>query len=221
MIDGISEILRLEFRWVLVGALFITFSISKLYRHRARKARLHDREIHRTDENIVMILARLLTAIPLFMSVFAYMIHPEWMAWAHLDLPVWVHSVGTAMVILAVPMGYWVMSSLGDNVSETIYTRPDQKLIQHGPYRWVRHPLYTNGMMLFMGAGVGAENAFIILFTLLTWAGIYRLVIPQEEAELLERFGEDYEEYMARTGKLLPQLRSSEPEAAANGKNGF
>ncbi len=214
MIDGISEILNLEFRWVLVGSLFITFSISKLYRQRARKARRHDQEIHRSDENLVMILARLFTAIPLFAAVFSYMINPEWMAWAHLGVPNWVHSVGTAMVILAVPVGYWVMSSLSENVSETIYTRPGQKLVQHGPYRWVRHPLYTNGMLLFLGAGVGAENAFIVLFTMLTWACIYRIVIPQEEAALLERFGEDYEEYMTRTGKLLPQLRSTEPEAA-------
>lgn len=212
--DGILDILDLEFRWVLVGSFFLTFSISKIYRQRARKARQSGREIRRSDESLGLILARLFVAIPLFAAVFAYMINPDWMAWAHVDIPVWLHKTGTALVILAIPMGYWVMSSLGENVSETVLTRPGQTLIQHGPYRWIRHPLYTNGMLLFLGAGLGAENAMICLFTLLTWTGIYLTVIPKEEAALVKKFGKEYEKYMARTGKLFPQIRSTEPEVA-------
>ena len=212
--EGLFEILDAEFRWVLIGSFFITFSISKRYRHKARKARQNGREIRRGDESTGMVVARLLVAIPLFAGVFSYMVNPAWMAWAHVDLPVWVHSVGTAFLILAIPLGYWVMSTLGENVSETVLTRPGQTLVQHGPYRWVRHPLYTNGLLLFMGAGLGAENAFIIAFTVLTWYGVYTMVIPREEAELIKRFGKDYEKYVARTGALFPQLRDSTPEVA-------
>jgi protein-S-isoprenylcysteine O-methyltransferase Ste14 len=212
--DGIFEILDAEFRWVLIGSFFITFSISKLYRQRARRVRQNGREIRRGDENIGMVLARLIVALPLFAGVFSYMVNPEWMAWAHVELPVWMHSTGAIMLIMAIPMGYWVMSSLGENVSETILTRPGQTLIQHGPYRWIRHPLYTNGLLLFMGAGLGAENAFILFFTVLTWYGVYSMVIPKEEEQLVLRFGKEYETYMLATGKLFPRIKDSEAEVA-------
>ncbi len=210
--EGIFEILDAEFRWVLIGSFFITFSISKLYRQRARRARQKGLEIRRGDENVGMVFARLIVALPLFAGVFSYMVNPEWMAWSHVNLPVWVHSLGTVMLIMTIPIGYWVMSSLGDNVSETILTRPGQTLIQHGPYKWVRHPLYTNGLLLFMGAGLGAENAFIIALTALTWYGVYSVIIPREEVELLKRFGKEYEKYMGRTGKLCPQFRDTQTE---------
>ena len=212
--ESLLEILDAEIRWVLIGSFFVTFSISKIYRQRARKARQNGREIRRGDENVGMVLARALVAIPLFAGVFSYMINPEWMAWAAVDLPVWMHSAGTIMLIMAIPMGYWVMSSLGENVSETVLTRPGQTLVQHGPYRWIRHPLYTNGLILFLGAGLGTENAFILLFTVLTWYGIYAYVIPREEEELIARFGKEYEKYRASTGKLFPQLRKHEAEPA-------
>jgi len=214
MMDALSEIFELEFRWVLVACMFITLFISKHYRQKARKARERDHEILRSDESLPLILARLFVALPMFGAVFAYMIDPEWMAWAHVDVPQWIHSVGTGMVILAVPFGYWVLSSLGDNISETVLTRAGQELVTHGPYRWIRHPLYTNGLMLFVGAGLGAENWFITFFAALTWAGIYHMVIPREEEELIDRFGKDYEEYIQRTGALLPPIRSSEPGVA-------
>ena len=210
--DEIFAILDAEFRWVLIGSFFITFSISKLYRQRARRVRQKGREIRRSDENVGMLLARLVVALPLFAGVFSYMVNPEWMAWSHVNLPVWLPSLGTVMLIMAIPIGYWVMSSLGDNVSETILTRPGQTLIQHGPYKWVRHPLYTNGLLLFMGAGLGAENAFIIALTTLTWYGVYSVIIPSEEVELIKRFGKEYEKYIARTGKLFPQLRDTQTE---------
>ena len=212
--SALSELFELDFRWVLAVCLFITLFVSKHYRQKARKARQRDQEILRSDENLSLILARLFVALPMFGAVLAYIVSPSWMAWAHVDVPVWVHSVGTVMVILAVPFGYWVLSSLGDNISETVMTRPGQELVTHGPYRWIRHPLYTNGLLLFVGAGLGAENWFISLFAVLTWAGIYLMVIPREEEELLKRFGADYQDYIEQTGALLPPLRSSEPEAA-------
>jgi protein-S-isoprenylcysteine O-methyltransferase Ste14 len=51
------------------------------------------------------------------------------------------------MHVLTLPAALWVFSALGRNVSETVLTKGDHELVTAGPYRWIRHPLYTTGGM--------------------------------------------------------------------------
>jgi protein-S-isoprenylcysteine O-methyltransferase Ste14 len=60
--------------------------------------------------------------------------------------------------------------------------------------------------MLFVGVGLMAANWFILLFASLAVGLIFLLVVPREEDALVARFGDDYREYMERTGRLLPSL---------------
>jgi protein-S-isoprenylcysteine O-methyltransferase Ste14 len=101
-------------------------------------------------------------------------------------------------------MVYWVMRSLGTNVSETVLTKPHHRLVSHGPYRWVRHSLYAVATTAFFSLGLLAANAFLLAVAVLALAGIALLVIPAEEKELLLKFGDDYRRYMQRTGRLWP-----------------
>lgn len=75
-----------------------------------------------------------------------------------------------------------------------------------GPYRWVRHPLYTTGGTLLIGVGLMAANWFILLFALLAVGLTFLVVVPLEEEALIARIGDAYREYMGRTGRLLPRL---------------
>ena len=56
---------------------------------------------------------------------------------------------------------YWVFSSLGDNVTPTVVTRSQLKLVTTGPYRWVRHPLYSVGFLSYVAFAVLAANWFV------------------------------------------------------------
>lgn len=162
-----------------------------------------------------MIAGRLVVALPLFGGALAYLANPSWMAWASLSVPAALRWIGLALGVLTVPAVYWVLTTLGANVSETVLTKHQHQLVTTGPYRWVRHPLYTTGITLFLSLGLMAANWFILLWALVALVGVRLLIIPREEAELLLRFGDDYRRYRDRTGTLLPRWPGSRTDRHA------
>jgi protein-S-isoprenylcysteine O-methyltransferase Ste14 len=88
-----------------------------------------------------------------------------------------------------------------------VLTKPEQPLVTTGPYRWVRHPLYTVGLALFLSIGLMAANWLILLLTMVASIAIRLVVIPREEAQLIARFGDDYRHYRSGTGSMLPSRR--------------
>lgn len=80
--------------------------------------------------------------------------------------------------------------------------RPSQ-LVKHGLYRWVRHPLYTAGLLFIWLTPVMSENSLIVIVA----ATIYIIVGAIFEERKLEReFGTVYVEYKAATPMLIPGL---------------
>jgi len=128
------------------------------------------------------------------------------MAWAELPLPIWMRWAGVVVGLLSVPAALWVFTSIGRNVSETVLTKSDHALVTTGPYRWVRHPLYTTGASLLLAIGLMASNWFMLLFAVVVAIAVRWVVIPLEEQELVKKFGEQYRTYMERTGRLLPRM---------------
>ena len=125
--------------------------------------------------------------------------------WARFPLPGWARWLAALVALAAIPMFYWILVSLGVNISPTQATRQNHTLVTHGPYRWVRHPLYSTGLI------------FCISLTLLTavwWVAVWGLLpfillllrTSQEEARLIDAFGNEYRDYMQRTGRFLPRL---------------
>ncbi|MDH3208679.1 MAG: isoprenylcysteine carboxylmethyltransferase family protein, partial [Gemmatimonadota bacterium] len=114
--------------------------------------------------------------------------------------------VGVGLGILSVPAAYWVFSSIGQNVSETVLTKEHHELVTHGPYHWIRHPLYTMGLALLGGIGLMAANWFILLYCLVALIAVRMVVIPREESALIATFGDRYRDYMGRTGAMVPKL---------------
>ena len=72
------------------------------------------------------------------------------------------------------------------------------------PYRWVRHPLYSVGSMFFASLSVLTANWFMALAT---FSILLMLLVrlPKEKQKLMERFGDEYREYMKRTGRFFPR----------------
>jgi len=191
------------YRWFAAALLVSAIGISGFYRHRARLA---GEVIARRRESGPLILGRVVVAVPLWLSVLIWIAHPAWMAWAAFDAPDWLRNTGVVLGALAIPLAWWVFSTLGHNVSETVLTKQDHALVTTGPYHWVRHPLYLTGLTAFTSIGLMAANRFVLLMTLVALAGVLAVVIPREEAALIEKFGDAYTTYRARTGRLLPRL---------------
>lgn len=193
------------FRLMMVAIFVISASISKYHR---RKAKLSGEAISRRDEGGVAMLLRAAVALPLMLSFLAYMINPSWMAWSELVLPVWARWVGVGLGIACLPLLWTLFQSIGSNISETVLTKKNHRLVMTGPFRWIRHPLYTVAMLLFFSYGLMASNWWMMMFTALGLVLIEVLVIPKEEVELIAKFGDEYRDYQERVGKLLPRLSS-------------
>lgn len=192
------------FHLIFIAIFVLSFSISVYHRHRARK---QSGKIPRQAEGKLFIALRLLLAVPLYLAMFAYMINPQWVAWSVLALPMWLRWLGAGLGVAIIPLLYWLFRSLGKNVSETVLTKERHELVTHGPYRWVRHPLYTTASLGIFALGLVAANWFMLLMILLIMMMLPALA-AKEEAQLIEKFGNAYREYMQRTGRFLPRLNS-------------
>ncbi len=81
----------------------------------------------------------------------------------------------------------------------------DHALVTSGPYRFVRHPVYSGYLGLLLGSGVATMNLLLMLLWPISLLGII-VQARSEERLLATRFGEDYERYARQTGQLVPRL---------------
>jgi protein-S-isoprenylcysteine O-methyltransferase Ste14 len=180
-------------------------SISVYHRHKAEKAGEKD-ELSFKEEGLPVAIALRSFGLVLWLSVVAYLLNPRWMRWSSLDLPIWLRWSGAVLGATSLPLALWVFRTLGTNITPTVETREKHELVTTGPYRWVRHPLYTVGTMLFGSLSLLAANWFMGLASLVALVMLMSRSRKEEE-KLIERFGGGYREYMKRTGSLLPKLK--------------
>src|SRR5262249_51469200 len=100
----------------------------------------------------------------------------------------------------------WAMAALGKFYTRTLLTLPDQRVVDRGPYRWLRHPGYLGSLLVWVGSGFAYGNWILaaVIASLMVPAYAYR--IGSEERLLRERFGDAYESYARRTWRLVPLL---------------
>ncbi len=193
--------LELVFRWIFGLVLLTSIVISSYYRRRARQA---TGTIPRTAEGPLAVALRLALSLPALGIIVAYLVAPDWLAWARLEIPEGIR-VAAAIVAVGCPLlVYWVFTSIGSNISETVLLKATHQLVMHGPYRWVRHPLYAVALLMLLAISVMAANGLLLAVWVVGVTSFRLVVIPREEANLIARFGADYEQYRTRTGALLP-----------------
>jgi protein-S-isoprenylcysteine O-methyltransferase Ste14 len=190
------------FRLLIFLLMLVNFTISGYFR---RKADIKDDKTTFEEENQVLLKLRNIGALLMYGSILAYLIFPPIMQWAQIDLPLYVRWIALGMIALLVPMFYWLFSSLGNNITPTVSIRKEHTLVTSGPYRWIRHPLYTFGTIFILAIAVAAANWFILGVGILTYIPL-ALRTPLEEKRLLETFGDEYQDYMEKTGRYFPKL---------------
>lgn len=194
--------MELFFRLATGAALLSGVVISSRYRRRAERAggALPSRAGQRP------LVALRVIGVLLWMPILAYLLDPRLVAWATTPLPAEVRLAALALGLIDTGLVIWMYRSLGLNVSAVHEVRTGATLVTHGPYRWIRHPLYTFGFLMFA--------ALALMTGLVVWVGIAGLAfaafilwrVPREEARLIEVFGDEYRAYMRRTGRFFPKL---------------
>jgi protein-S-isoprenylcysteine O-methyltransferase Ste14 len=156
-------------------------------------------------------IAALALAVLYLWGALLYALLPGRTMFLSVPLPDWfrVVMVGVATLgILFVSWGYW---ALGKNWAPSVSgVRKDTILVTTGLYGLVRHPIYL-GAFIFLGAlTLVAANLLILLPTLGLLVLLYTS-IDEEEAMLIDRFGNEYREYMKRTPRFIPKFRNEHP----------
>jgi protein-S-isoprenylcysteine O-methyltransferase Ste14 len=134
-----------------------------------------------------------------------YMLWPGVLAWAAFSLPAWARGLGLALGLLSVALMVWVQRALGANFDVTLHLRAEHTLVMDGPYRWVRHPMYSVLFLFELAVLLLSANWFVGGVPLVALALIVATRVRREEQVMLTTFGETYRRYMQRTGRFLPR----------------
>jgi protein-S-isoprenylcysteine O-methyltransferase Ste14 len=114
--------------------------------------------------------------------------------------------VGLAVMILDMAFREWSIAVLGRSFSTRVVIMEGQRLIERGPYRWIRHPAYGGELLTIVGMplGLGAWAGALVTAGIGLAAFSYRVRV--EQRALIAAFGDEYHEYRRRTWKFLPGL---------------
>jgi protein-S-isoprenylcysteine O-methyltransferase Ste14 len=142
---------------------------------------------------------------PAALACLVFLIQPRWVDFTAVAIPAWVRLMGLPLALAGIALFGWMFRYLGLNVTSTSMPRTNATLVTDGPYRWVRHPMYSAALILVGAASLLTGNVVvavggIVMFALL--AARSRL----EERRLLEKFGDAYRSYQRRTGRFIPRL---------------
>ena len=99
----------------------------------------------------------------------------------------------------------WARVVLGRNWSGSVTVKENHVLVTRGPYRWVRHPIYSGVLLLLLGtvivAGTVVTGMYVVVVALALW-----LKMRTEESFMQETFGERYRDYRQHVKALIPYV---------------
>jgi len=151
---------------------------------------------------------RLMAAV--YILPFAYAL-TSWLDFAHVSFPPALRWMGALLAFGGVAMVWWTHRTLGRHWSGILELRENHRLISSGPYRYIRHPMYTGFFVMPVGMTLVTANLLVALLQIGVTIAMYLARVADEEAMMIDRFGDDYRTYIRQTGRLLPRLRTGRP----------
>jgi protein-S-isoprenylcysteine O-methyltransferase Ste14 len=122
-------------------------------------------------------------------------------------VPAWptIGEIGVALTVVGIAFAIWARWHLGENWSATVTLKEGHELISSGPYRYIRHPIYTGMLLAFVGTALalGEYRALISIGIVLV---AFYAKSKKEECFLTQEFGDEFREHCRRTGMFLPKF---------------
>ena len=195
-----TEVLRLteplpifvsKLLWILFGIYWIV-SARKL---KAVKQR----------ESAVERLQHLLPLIAAYFLLFSTQMSFAWLGKRFVPDSPLLGMLAVALTAAGVAFAIWARWHLGENWSGTVTLKADHELIRTGPYRSIRHPIYTGMLLAMIGTALAVGELRGILAFLITLASFYQKA-RREERFLHQEFGEKFAAHTQHTGMFLPRF---------------
>ena len=147
-----------------------------------------------------------------FASMFLYLLNIPWFSWSQIpSYQEFVRWIGVAIVLVNIPLLGWIHRTLDRQYSPCLQIKESHSMIIEGPYSRVRHPMYTVLTSFSFGIALLTANFLVIGFAVLLIPP-FLFVVKKEERMLMETFGDEYSEYMERTGRFFPRFGKPQRE---------
>jgi protein-S-isoprenylcysteine O-methyltransferase Ste14 len=128
----------------------------------------------------------------------------SFLPWFVIPYPRIALYAGTGLLIVGSLFRRYCFRILGKYFTAAVIVSADQPVIENGPYRWIRHPGYMAGFIMFLGIGLALGNWLNLVTFFIEICFVYNRRVKVEEKALIETIGEPYRVYMARTKRFIP-----------------
>ena len=185
-------------------AFFIGFIIYLGIRGKfASQVKRNELTVRRVDalERALMVFTIAGSTLPVLLYLFTPLL-----AFADYRLPTWAPWCGVPVMMAALWLFWRSHADLGLNWSVTLEIRKEHQLITGGIYRSIRHPMYAAIWLFSLAQALLLANWLAGWAALVVFAPMYFLRTPREERMMCEVFGQEYRDYMTRTGRLWPGM---------------
>jgi len=154
---------------------------------------------------------RLSYVLPL-LAAFFLLARPEarygWLGARFVPATPGVARLGVLLTAAGVAVALWARWHLGANWSGLVTLKEGHELIRTGPYRAIRHPIYTGILLGLLGTSMAMGEVRGLLGIAIAWLSFY-VKARREESFLMHEFGEKFEVHVKQTGMFLPKIAHS------------
>ena len=204
---GIGLLVAALLRWreagpgglIWLAACILSFIIRAPHGARNRKNKI---TADRKDPLEGILLAAMFLAMMLLPLI--YLATP-FLAFANYSLPIWTVLVGAILQIPYLWLFWRSHDDLGRNWSPGLEIRAEHRLVTNGIYARIRHPMYAAIWCAALSQPLLLHNWIAGPLVIVAFAVMYFTRVPKEEAMMRDIFGQDYDTYVAQTGRLWPK----------------
>ncbi len=157
-------------------------------------------------EGVSSRLSYAVLTVAAFYAMFSGDVPQGWLRTRLFAASLWIELLGIAITAAGLAFAVWARAYLGGNWSSSVTVKVGHQLVRSGPYRWVRHPIYSGMILAMVGTALERRQVRGAIAIVLLYAG-FKIKSKIEEQAMASTFGEEYADYSRTTGAIVPRLR--------------
>ena len=189
---------------IFITIYFVAIGVEMIIRAPLAQKRKKEKISEQRVSNLERILLGLLFLVMFLLPVIYAA--TNWLDFANYSLPTWVGWLGVLILACALFVFWRAHADLGLNWSPSLEIRDKHELITRGIYGVIRHPMYASQWLWVIAQPLLIQNWIAGFADLLLFIPFYLLRVKAEEQMMLDSFGMQYQQYMKKTGGVLPRL---------------